>query len=403
MDVVRLVVEPQRWGCGSAEAQVGLRHLDRQVKRLVVPPDVSGRGKVLGPGVRFLAAAILVLELEPQRLAGIEPVARAVKRRRPIDAQRRANRRLGEIELDQWLKRRLGIPRAAESYAPRRSGDLPAQRGRRVAVHPACRFDLDDAAFHPYTAHERGCADRLEHRHEPDAAPSRAQQVERCARAAPRQPRSFGAEQLSFKQKERRQRSAIGCQLEGYRSLRLGSEALGARRELILQLGVLPPSPRHHVAAPLEVPRQLEQMILATRQLDDVEQVRWAGHHCAGDIAVAAARPAPVARRVEGLTHGVPPAGRTVQPRRVVCQGRAVPQEITRHVRPGADVGEPVHTVSVERQMQPVRVPVPAAEWAALQAHVALPRTQHRKALRIEQRAAGDPGRRVGRKLRQHL
>src|SRR2546422_1225911 len=60
VDVVRLVVEPQRRGCGSAQAQVGLRHLCREVERFVVPTDVSDCGKVLWPGVRLLAAAILV-------------------------------------------------------------------------------------------------------------------------------------------------------------------------------------------------------------------------------------------------------------------------------------------------------------------------------------------------------
>src|SRR6266516_4469904 len=135
-DVVRLVIEPQRRRSGGAEAQVGLRHLDREVERLVIPTDVSDRGKVLGPGVRLLAAAILVLELESQRLAGIESVARAVECRRPIDAQRRRDRRFGGIELDQWLKRGLGIPRSGESYARRSSGDLPARRGR-VARAPS--------------------------------------------------------------------------------------------------------------------------------------------------------------------------------------------------------------------------------------------------------------------------
>src|SRR3989441_7749751 len=47
-----------------------------------------------------------VLELEHERLARVEPVTRAVERGRPLDAQRRRDRRLGRIELHQRPKRR---------------------------------------------------------------------------------------------------------------------------------------------------------------------------------------------------------------------------------------------------------------------------------------------------------
>src|SRR5256885_1347732 len=72
MDVVGLVVEPQRRRLRRAEAEVGLRDVDRQVESVVVPRGVGDGGEVLGTGVRLFAAAVLVLQLEPERLARVQ-------------------------------------------------------------------------------------------------------------------------------------------------------------------------------------------------------------------------------------------------------------------------------------------------------------------------------------------
>src|SRR5256885_13563329 len=44
---------------------------------------------------------------------------------------------------------------------------------------------------------------------------------------------------------------------------------------------------------------------------------------------------------------------------------------VARDVAAGAGVGEPVHAAGVQREMQAVRMSMPAAELAALEAHVA--------------------------------
>src|SRR2546426_3308816 len=50
VDVVGLVVEPERRRVARAEAEVGLRHVDREVQRLVVPVDPGGGRELFGPG-----------------------------------------------------------------------------------------------------------------------------------------------------------------------------------------------------------------------------------------------------------------------------------------------------------------------------------------------------------------
>src|SRR5438445_420572 len=89
VDVVRLVVEPERRGVGRAEAKLELGHIHREIQGRVVPSRVRQRGEIVGPAIRLLAAAILVLELEPQGLALVEAVRRAVEGRGVPDPQRR--------------------------------------------------------------------------------------------------------------------------------------------------------------------------------------------------------------------------------------------------------------------------------------------------------------------------
>src|SRR2546422_955166 len=88
VDVVGLVVEPERPRVTRTEAEVGLRNVDREVQRVVVPVEAGRDRELFGPGVRFFAAAILVLQVEPQRLGGVEALERALERGRPVDAER---------------------------------------------------------------------------------------------------------------------------------------------------------------------------------------------------------------------------------------------------------------------------------------------------------------------------
>src|SRR2546425_157211 len=99
--VVGLVIEPQGWRVGRTEAHIGLRHLHGEVERVVVPRGERGGREVLRPGVRLLTAAVLVLEVEAERLARVEPGDRAVDRRRLAHAQRRADCPSRPVELEQ--------------------------------------------------------------------------------------------------------------------------------------------------------------------------------------------------------------------------------------------------------------------------------------------------------------
>src|SRR2546422_3949216 len=89
--VVGVVIEPQGGRVGRTEAYIGLRHLHGEVERVVVPRGERGGREVLRPGVRLLTAAVLVLEVEAERLARVEPRDRAVDPRRLAHPPRRAH------------------------------------------------------------------------------------------------------------------------------------------------------------------------------------------------------------------------------------------------------------------------------------------------------------------------
>src|SRR2546428_11176727 len=95
MDIVRLVVEAQRRRFSGPNAQLGLHDVDRQVECVVVPGRVGDRGKVLRARVGLLAAAILILQLEPERLARVKSVERPVEWRGGGAPPRRAPPRGG--------------------------------------------------------------------------------------------------------------------------------------------------------------------------------------------------------------------------------------------------------------------------------------------------------------------
>src|SRR2546422_4803442 len=112
--------------------------------------------------------------------------------------------------------------------------------------------------------------------------------------------------------------------------------------------------------------------------------------------AVAPPSPGPIAANVERqavrITRGLRAA---VEARRVVGQRRAIPEEVVGDVGPGPKVGQPVDAVRVEREVQPVGVPMSSARGAALETHIALACPQDREPLGVEQDAPGSPGRGV--------
>src|SRR3989475_12701874 len=97
--VVGVVIEPQGGRVGRTEAYIGLRHLHGEVERVVVPRGERGGREVLRPGVRLLTAAVLVLEVEAERLAPVEPRDRAVERRRLAPPGRPAARPRRPVQL----------------------------------------------------------------------------------------------------------------------------------------------------------------------------------------------------------------------------------------------------------------------------------------------------------------
>src|SRR2546428_1322352 len=75
MDIVLLVVEAQRRRFSGPNAQLGLHDVDRQAEWVVVPGRVGDGGKVVRARIGLFAAAILILQLEPERLARVKSVA----------------------------------------------------------------------------------------------------------------------------------------------------------------------------------------------------------------------------------------------------------------------------------------------------------------------------------------
>src|SRR5207249_3485722 len=137
---------------------------------------------------------------------------------------------------------------------------------------------------------------------------------------------------------------------------------------------------------------------------DHVENVLRAGDDDARDVAVAPPYPGPVAFDLERLAGSVAARLRAaVQPRRVVRERGAIPEEIARGVRPGPPVGQPQHAIGVEREVQAVVVPVAAARGAALETGITARRPEYREPLRLEQLARGQPRRSVRGERGQHL
>src|SRR5262249_21163942 len=71
--------------------------------------------------------------------------------------------------------------------------------------------------------------------------------------------------------------------------------------------------------------------------------------------------PAPGALRIEGGAAGIEGRLRdAVESGSVMREGRAGPDEIGRDVRPGAGIGEPGHPFSGDREVEAIRMAMPA-------------------------------------------
>src|SRR5207245_6809027 len=121
--------------------------------------------EILRAGKRLLAPAVLILELEPQRLAGVEAIERSVERRASAP-QRGADRGLGRVDFDERLERWLGRPRARQPNASRSGLDLPARGRAGMSMNALIGFDLDHAPLHAHAPNGGTPRHGLEHGHE---------------------------------------------------------------------------------------------------------------------------------------------------------------------------------------------------------------------------------------------
>src|SRR5437763_759145 len=147
MNVVRLVVEAQRRRASGPNAQLGLHDVDREVECVVVPGRVGDGGKVVRARIGLFAAAILILELEPERLARIKTVERSVERRGRGHPQRGTHDGRRLFELEEGCEWRLWRACPREPNPPGARRDFPAERRGGVPVDSMRRFYLDHTAL----------------------------------------------------------------------------------------------------------------------------------------------------------------------------------------------------------------------------------------------------------------
>ncbi|PYP65969.1 MAG: hypothetical protein DMD36_18245, partial [Gemmatimonadetes bacterium] len=152
----------------------------------------------------------------------------------------------------------------------------------------ARRLHLDHASPHPQAAYD-SALDRIEHGDDADAPAARADDVERVPAPRPRPAGPLGSQQLALEQDEGVQRSACGAHVHEDGTAAIRNEPLNPADEAVLplpsELRRLPhAAPR--IRAPLEMPGQLEEMLLAARKLDHVQRVGRPGDHGAGYIPV---------------------------------------------------------------------------------------------------------------------
>src|SRR3989475_6560625 len=214
VNVVRLVVQPEGRRVSRPEAEVGLRHVDREVQRLVVPVDTGRDRELFGAAVRFFAAALLLLHVEPQRFGGVEAIARAVERGRSIDAERGARDRRGALQLEQRLQRGRRGARAGEPDPLRANLHFPPLDPDRMPLDPPDCLHFHDLTARPHGPHHRRVRHWLKDGDESSGATPRPQQIERFPFLASRPAGPRRPQQLSREHEGRSQLSAVSVQLE---------------------------------------------------------------------------------------------------------------------------------------------------------------------------------------------
>ena len=264
-------------------------------------------------------------------------------------------------------------------------------------------LDLDHLTRGRERAHSRSVR-RLQRGDQAGSPATGTNQIEGGALGPVGMSRGTRPEQLPVETEAQRQcRAVIGDGAKHHAVRHRAGEPLDVLKEGIREPVRRPAARRGYLDGARGMPGQLEQPVLGPAQLDGVEQVS-AGDERAGDLAPASAGPTPSLADVEGLAQrGVRRLRMAVEPRRVVRERGAVPEEILADVRPGARIGEPMMPVRVERQVQAVGMTVAAAESAALEARIAGAVAQDREALVFQQRRARRPGLGGVRQRRRHL
>src|SRR2546427_4991549 len=148
----------------------------------------------------------------------------------------------------------------------------------------------------------------------------------------------------------------------------------------------MPTAGRLDIRSPRNVPRKLQEVRLSSTHFDDVYEITGAGDNGAHEVAEASPHPCPFTLVVKALAgcraHRL---RRAVPPRRIVRQRRPGPEQVPSDVRAGPRIRQPVHAAGVQREMEAVRMAMPSAVRATLEARIAVVTAEHGEALALEQ------------------
>src|SRR5215217_6294757 len=177
VNFIRLVVQPERRRCGIPNDQLGFGHFDRHMQSRITPVHVSASRKFFRACIGLFTATVLVLVVELERLAGIEPLQAPVQYRCLGDLRGHRPGHQWTI-LHQRLKRSRRLAGASEPDRLLTASDLPAFDRRDVPFYCRAGLHLDSALRNPQIRYHRGRS-RLEHSEDPKVPASAAQQIER--------------------------------------------------------------------------------------------------------------------------------------------------------------------------------------------------------------------------------
>ena len=275
MDVVGLVVEKEWRGAGGTERGLRGMNVDEKVEHSFAPGRGRGSGEFLGPGIRLLAPAILILVVESDRLDLFQHLRIAEYRGGP--------HALGAIAIHQrptLLGRAAGAAQLDGSAA---AGDVPTVRACDVSVLAVRQLDLDYIAVDADRAHRSRRGSGRGDRDESGGSRLPPDEVEgRGTRA--RKARRCGAQQLTFEhQMQRELHAGTGAGAEHDRAGGGWREARHVGDEVVLHRRGRPLSRRLHVDCPRRMPGQLHQVRLLTSELQDVEQIFGTRHQRPGE------------------------------------------------------------------------------------------------------------------------